>query len=129
MAKKSKKSKKSKGEEPDAGTDGAAAQAGPRALRLADHPRAIGQIRTVRSSVSLVAFLVVLVFSRRAAVPLEDALLRGLEAGAIGYLIGWATMVLAWRQLAQAEIETARRRIVAAMLEIEASERDAEPAR
>ncbi|WP_354699821.1 hypothetical protein DSM112329_00079 [Paraconexibacter sp. AEG42_29] len=115
-----KRKKQDKAGDADGGAP-AEVVAGPRALRLADHPRATGQIRTVRSWVSLVAFLVVLVFSLRAGASLEDGLLRAMEAGAIGYLIAWAAMVVAWRQLAQAEIESARRRIVAAMLELEAA--------
>ncbi|MCW2998555.1 MAG: hypothetical protein JWN65_2104 [Solirubrobacterales bacterium] len=101
----------------------AAGAAGPRGLRLGDHPRATRQIRTVRSWVALAGFAVVLLLSLRAHMPLEDALTRALEAGIVSFVLAWATMVVAWRQLAQAEIENARRRIVAALLELEAAER------
>jgi hypothetical protein len=98
--------------------------AGPRGLRLADHPRATRQIRTVRSWVALAGFAVVLLLSLRAHTPLEDALSRALMAGVLSFVLAWATMIVAWRQLAQAEIEHARRRIVAALLELEAAERE-----
>lgn len=101
--------------------DGADAK---RALSLADHPRARGQIRTVRAWVALGAFAFVLVLALRAGRPLEGSLGAALEGGVAGYLLGWAIMVMAWRQLAQAEIESARRKIVAALIELEAAERE-----
>lgn len=109
------------------GKDKASEAAGPggtRGLSLADHPRATGQIRTVRAAVALAAFAFVLLLSLRATVPVESALTRALEAGVLGYVVAWAAMVMAWRQLAQAEIEAARRKIVAALLEMEAAERE-----
>ncbi|MCW3016186.1 MAG: hypothetical protein JWO02_3278 [Solirubrobacterales bacterium] len=106
----------------DAATPGTGAP-GRRGLRLADHPRATRQIRTVRSWVALAGFGLVLVLSLRAHTPLEDALSRALAAGTGSFVLAWATMVVAWRQLARAEIERARRRIVAALLELEAAER------
>jgi hypothetical protein len=114
----------------DAAVDPAAAAAAGvrRGLSLADHPRATAQIRTVRASVAVAAFLFVLLLSLRATVPLEGALTRALEAGVLGYVVAWAAMVMAWRQLAQAEIESARRQIVAAMLEMEAADRDGKAA-
>lgn len=113
------KKKKDKDADPEA-PDAAEGTPAKRALRLADHPRAIGQIRTVRSWCALLAFLAVGLYSQHSGVTLESTLTRALEAGLIGYLVAWAGMVMIWRQLAQAEIETARRKIVAAMLELEA---------
>lgn len=101
------------------------ADAGARGLRLADHPRAIRHIRVGRAWGALVAFAAVLLLSLRAGVPLDPALTRALGSGIAGYVVTWAVMVLAWRQLAQAEIEAARRKIVAALLEMEAAEREA----
>lgn len=112
------KDKKKKKDDAEAAPEGAAPAR--RALRLADHPRAIGQIRTVRSWAALLAFMAVLLYSQHAGVALESTLSRALTAGLVGYVAAWAIMVMVWRQLAQAEIETARRRIVAAMLELEA---------
>lgn len=95
----------------------------PRALRLADHPKATRQIRTVRAWSAITAFLLVLLLALRAKNTAADALTVALEAGIAGYVAAWAVMVVAWRQLAQAEIEHARKRIVAALLEMEAAER------
>lgn len=117
-----KKKDKTKSEDEVEGADAVEATPAKRDLRLADHPRAIGQIRTVRSWCALLAFLAVGLWSQKSGVALEATLTRALEAGLIGYLVAWAGMVMIWRQLAQAEIETARRRIVAAMLELEAAE-------
>jgi hypothetical protein len=117
--------RKDKGKGADAAVTGADERRG---LSLADHPRATGQIRTVRAAVALAAFVFVLLLSMRATVPLEGALTRALEAGVLGYVVAWAAMVMAWRQLAQAEIESARRKIVAALLEMEAAEREGEAA-
>lgn len=99
-----------------------------RVLCLAEHPRATRQIRTVRSWAALLAFGLILLLALRAGRALEGSLTLALEAGIAGYLVAWAGMVLAWRQLAGAEIEVARRRIVAALLEMEAAERKGETA-
>jgi hypothetical protein len=108
------------GADADGGPDGA----GRRGLRLADHPRATRHIRTGRAWIALAAFLSIGLLAHRAGQPPEGALTRALEAGVVGYVVGWAVMVLVWHQLAQAEIEAARRRIVAALLEMEAAERE-----
>ncbi len=92
-------------------------------LSLAEHPKAMRQIRTVRAWTALLGFAAVLVMSLRAGRLPEDALVRALQAGVASYLVAWAVMVVAWRQLAQAEIEHARKRIVAALLELEAADR------
>jgi hypothetical protein len=107
--------------------DGTAGE-GRRQLLLADHPRAVHQIRTIRAYAALGLFLVVAYFSHKAGQPLETMLTRALEAGVAGYLLGWFGAVMLWRQLAQAEIESARKKIVAALLEMEVAERKGEPA-
>jgi AcrR family transcriptional regulator len=106
------------------GGDGEPAGSDSRGLRLADHPRATRHIQTGRAWVALAAFLFIGLLAHRAGQPPEGALTRALEAGVVGYVVGWAVMVLVWHQLAQAEIEAARRRIVAALLEMEAAERE-----
>lgn len=103
----------------------AAAEGDRRALTLAEHPKATRQIRTVRAWAALLGFAAVLVLAVRAGQELEEALGRALIAGIASYVAAWMTMVAAWRQLAQAEIEHARKRIVAALLEMEAAERGA----
>jgi hypothetical protein len=114
-----KKQKNGKG----AADDTLVMPAAKRGLSLADHPKATRQIRTGRAWGALLGFAAMLVLSLRAGRPMEDALARALQAGIGSYLVAWAVMVIAWRQLAQAEIEHARKRIVAALLEMEAAER------
>lgn len=101
---------------------------GRRQLLLADHPRALHQIRTIRAYVALAAFLGIAYFSHKGGQPLEGTLTRALGAGVAGYVAGWFGAVMLWHQLAQAEIEAARKKIVAALLEMEAAERRGEPA-
>jgi hypothetical protein len=48
----------------------------------------------------------------RAVVPPPDAALRGVEAGAGGYVALWFATVMVWRQVAVAEIEAARRHLL-----------------
>lgn len=97
---------------------------GRRVLRLADHPRATRHIRQGRAWIALALFLFVGYLAHGAGQPPEAVLTRALEGGVVGYVVGWAVMVMVWHQLAQAEIEAARKRIVAALLEMEASERE-----
>lgn len=113
---------------PDAEGGAVPLEGGRRELLLAEHPRAMHQIRAIRAYAALGLFLAVAYFSHKAGQPLEPMLTRALEAGVAGYLLGWFGAVMLWRQLAQAEIESARRKIVAALLEMEAAERRGEPA-
>ncbi len=115
--------KKAKNGKDDPAADAPTAAVTTRALTLAEHPKATRQIRTGRAWGALLGFAAMLVLSLRAGRPLEDGLARALQAGIGCYLVAWAVMVIAWRQLAQAEIEHARKRIVAALLEMEAAER------
>jgi hypothetical protein len=89
---------------------GAAAAGG---LALADHPRAQRQIRTAKAWAGLLGFVLVGVLSHRAGVPLPDALGRAVVGGVAANVVTWMIMVLVWRQIAVAEIEVARRRLLA----------------
>jgi hypothetical protein len=113
--------KKGKGKDKDAVAD--AGTEVRRVLTLAEHPKATRQIRTVRAWAALLGFTAVLYLCVSAGRPLEVTLGRALLAGVASYVAAWMTMVVAWRQLAQAEIEHARKRIVTALLEMEAAER------
>ncbi|MEA2303783.1 MAG: hypothetical protein QOH43_1063 [Solirubrobacteraceae bacterium] len=112
MAKEQKAAKKAKDQ---------ARPAGRTQLTLADHPRAQHQIRTAKAWAGLLGFVAVALLSHRAGVPLPDALGRGVLGGVAANLVTWVTMVLVWRQIAVAELEVARRRLVA-QLEAQAAE-------
>jgi len=53
-------------------------------------------------------------------VPRPEAALRGLAAGVGAYFLAWYVGVTVWRQLAQAELEQARRRREARMAALDA---------
>jgi hypothetical protein len=110
MAKK-KKDKGGDGEEPTQ-----VHTAGGTQLRLADHPRAQRSIARAKALGGLLVFAVTIVLSVRADVPLTDALGRGIVGGIGGYVAAWAGAVLVWKQLAAAELELARKRLVASLL-------------
>ena len=97
-----------------------AAPAKPGALRLADHPRASRQIRAVKGWGGLIGFVATLILALRAGLPATDAAVRALAVGIGCFVLAWALVVLVWRQLAVAELESARRRLLARVEEIEA---------
>ena len=89
------------------GDAGAGAEGVP---RLSAHPRARAQIGMAKSWAGLVGFVAVTLLSRGAGLPWFDALLRGLAAGIVAYLVAWAAAVAVWQHLAKAELEVMRRR-------------------
>jgi len=82
-------------------------------ISVAAHPRAARAVRKAKGYGGLGGFLLGVVLSVRAGVPVPDAALRGVEAGLGGYLALWFATVMVWRQLAVAEIEAARRHLLA----------------
>lgn len=88
-------------------------------LQLTEHPRAQRAIRKAKGWGGLVGFLAGFVLSARAGVPVPDAVGRAVLLGTVGLVTAWGFTVLAWRQLAQAEIELRRRKVVAHLLELE----------
>ncbi|HEY4098023.1 MAG TPA: hypothetical protein VGM33_21045 [Baekduia sp.] len=90
-----------------------AASSGDGGIRLTTHPRARRHIRAAKGWSGLIAFALVVYLSRGAALPWADALLRGLLGGIAGYLAGWLIAVAVWRQIALAELEDLRVRLVA----------------
>lgn len=84
-------------------------------IRLSRHPKARRHIAMAKGWGGLGAFLVVLYLSLGAGLPTPDAVLRGMLGGLIGYLAGWLIAVSVWRQLALAELESLRLRLVASM--------------
>jgi hypothetical protein len=77
---------------------------------LQAHPRARAQISLAKSWAGLIVFVAVTLLSRGADVPWFDALLRGLGAGIVAYLVAWAAAVVVWQNIAKAELELMRRR-------------------
>ena len=90
-------------------------------IRLSRHPRARRHIAMAKGWGGLGAFAVVFALSLHAGVPAGDAALRGVVGGVAGYVAAWMIAVTVWRQLALAELERLRRRMVADM-EAQASE-------
>jgi hypothetical protein len=96
-------------------------------VSIAGHPRATRAIRRAKGYGGLGGFVLAVVLSDRAGVPLPDTALRGIEAGLGGYLACWAGSVMVWRQLAVAEVESLRRHLLdVAEREIERKTRDGE---
>ncbi len=91
-------------------------------IRLKGHPKAQRHISRAKGWGGLSAFLVVTVLSLQANVPTADAIGRGLVGGMAGYLIAWGIAVTVWRQIAMAELEDLRRKIVRSMEEQAAAE-------
>jgi hypothetical protein len=82
-------------------------ESGAKAVSVAAHPRARASVRRVRAWTAIAAFVLVLVLSRRAGVPGEEAVLRALVAGLVGNLLGWMCALAVWRQLVVAELRAA----------------------
>ena len=107
MAKDKDAKKKGKGKGGDAEN--------PRAIRLATHPRAQRQIAQAKGWGGLLGFLVVGWLSYAGGSALPEAGLRAIAGGAGLYVLAWAAAVAIWREVAVAEVERARRRILAEM--------------
>ena len=107
------------------------AKAGPdQGIRLARHPRARRDIGLAKGWGGLGVFVLTLLLSLRAGLPLADALGRAIVGGVVGYLVAWAGVVAVWRQVLLAEMESHRRKVLAQIeaREAELGRRDAEQA-
>lgn len=89
-------------------------------LRLTQHPRAQRAISAVKGWGGLIGFAGGVLLGTRAGLPTADAVLRGIGLGIAAYLVAWAGAVVVWRQLARAEIEVLRSRLIAAAEQAEA---------
>jgi hypothetical protein len=103
---------------------GGAAAASDNVPRLSAHPRARAQIGAAKSWAGLLGFVAVTLLSRGADVPWFDALLRGLGAGIVAYLVAWAAAVAVWQHIARAELQVMEQRRAERLR----AERDAEEA-
>jgi hypothetical protein len=81
-------------------------------VSVAAHPRAALAVRKAKGYGGLGGFALGSLLSVRAGVPAPDAALRGIEAGLGGYVACWFAAVMIWRQVAVAEIEAMRRRLL-----------------
>ena len=81
------------------------------AVRLAEHPRARRGIGRARALAGLLVLLLALVLSLRAGLSPFEATLRALAFGVAAHFVAWIVAVVAWRHLALAELELARRRV------------------
>jgi hypothetical protein len=115
------KKKQPDAEEPEDGTEPTTIVVPERPqLHLRDHPRAQFHIKRIRSLAAVVGFVLAALLSLQAGLPAEDVLIRALGVGIAARFVFWAGAVLVWRQLAAAEIEVARRKLLARLDEIEA---------
>jgi hypothetical protein len=108
---KDKKDKKDKADKKGKGGDAE----GSGYVRLANHPRAQRHIAKAKGWGGLLGFLIVGWMSHAAGVPFAQAGLRAIAGGAGLYVLAWAAAVAVWREVAVAEVERARRRMIAEM--------------
>jgi hypothetical protein len=86
---------------------------GPSRVQLSAHPRARRHIATAKAWGGLIGFGVVFVLSMRAHMSAVEAGLHALGGGIALYVLAWAAAVTVWREIALAEVERARRMVVA----------------
>ena len=101
--KKDKKDKKAKKAQPASGEG----------VRIADHPRAVANVRLWRAIGGFAGLALAAYAANSAGLPAFDVGLRALVGGLIGSLIAWTVSVIVWRQLVVAEIRAAHARITA----------------
>ena len=94
---------------------------GPQTVRLAAHPRAARHIAAAKGWGGLLGFAIVGVLSLKAGSAPFDAGLRAIAGGMGLYLLAWFGAVTVWREIAVAEVEAARRRLVAQAEEAQAA--------
>lgn len=100
--------------------DAPVASAGRPVLTLGAHPRAQRSIARTKGMAGIAGLVLGVLLSLKANVPIADAFGRGILLGTIAMVLAWAGAVVVWRQLAAAEIEVARRRLLQRLDELEA---------
>ncbi len=89
-------------------------------LKLSAHPRAQRQIRRAKAWGGLVGLLLTFFVAHRAGLAFDAALERALPAAIVGYVLTWIVALATWRHLAAAELEVARKKILARVREMQA---------
>jgi len=79
-------------------------------IAVRSHPRSVSLIRRGKGVGGLGGFALAASASALHGAVLFDLVLRGLAAGAIGYLLGWAAAVYTARHLLKAEVQAAAER-------------------
>ena len=100
---------------------GAPAQ-GTGGISIAGHPRSAVAVRRAKGWGGLLGLVLGTTLALGAHVPLEDALLRGLAGGILGYVALWAIAVTVARQLVIAEVRARYAEVVAAAAATSSSE-------
>jgi hypothetical protein len=111
---KEKKEKKKKG-------DDAPATTVPAGICVADHPRHAGLVRRAKGWGGVVGLVLATYLALSAQIPTQDAMLRGLAGGLLGYLALWAIAVAVARQLVIAEVRARYAELSAALAAAEPS--------
>ncbi len=91
-------------------------------ISIAGHPRSAVAVRRAKGWGGLLGLVLGTYLSLGAHVPLEDALLRGLAGGILGYLALWAIAVTVARQLVIAEVRARYAEVTAAAAATSSSE-------
>lgn len=84
--------------------------AGRSSITLANHPRAMRSIETLRAWAGVLGFGLTMVLGWRAGVPFVELTARSIAIGAAAYLVMWAGAQSVWKQIVYAEVAAARRR-------------------
>ena len=81
--------------------------------RLVDHPRARRSIARSKAWAGLAGLVLAVLLSLQSGLTAQEALARGIAGGLVAYVAAWAVAVAVWTQLARAELETHRERLLA----------------
>lgn len=74
-------------------------------ISVRTHPRARAAIRRMKGWAGMAGFVLTVLLSLRADVPMSVAIARGLIAGTTLVLVAWTLGVAVWRHLVVAELE------------------------
>lgn len=83
----------------------------PEPYTIDDHPRARRSIETTRSWAALITAGLVTLLSVQSGLPTFDALVRGLIAGVIMFVLAWAVALTIWKEIVRTEITQARDKV------------------
>ena len=89
-------------------------------LTLGEHPRAQASIARTKAIAGIVGLVLGVLLSLKNGVPVADAFARGLALGVGAMVLAWGVAVVVWKQLAAAEIEVAKQKLLQRLDELEA---------